>query len=320
MRVLIIASGGGHTGYGVAVAQHLYGKIDEITAVIPKGDTWSKTLISPYVDKIIEIPKPRLPGEGLYKVFTGLPRAFLESLWKIGRYDVAVATGSNHSLAPAIVAKMKGAKLIAIESHDRFWSKGKTVALLEKLGATVAIHWDAQRELYPKGIVGEPIVRKPKYKPTNKGYILVIGGFMGHKQLFDAFLKLDYRNVVIQTGKVNPEKYKKPGWRVFQFDKDFDWWLAHADVVVGHNSTTILESAITYRKPVVIVPNPEWKASASSGEAGILAYILNGVYVEYLTPENLAYAINKARRRVPPIWYDNGAKILAEKILEMGKN
>ena len=319
MRVLIIASGGGHTGYGVAVAQHLHRKVDEITAVIPKNDEWSRELIKPYVDRVIEVPKPRLPGEGLYRVFTGLPRAVLESIWKIGKYDVVVATGSNHSLAPAVVAKLRGARLVAIESHDRFLSKGKTVSLLEKLGAIVAIHWGVQKDLYPNGIVGEPIVRKPKYSPMDKGYILVVGGFMGHKRLFDTFLELEYRNVVMQTGRIDPEKYRKPGWRVFRFDKDLDWWIAHASVVVGHNSTTILEAAVAYRKSIVIVPNPEWKDSASPAEAEILAYILGGRYVYELTPGTLAHAIEKARRyKNPPAFrFRSGAEILAEKILEM---
>ncbi len=316
MKVLIIASGGGHTGYAVAVAQYLYGKA-RIDVVIPKGDSWSRELVKPYADKIIEIPKPRMPSESIYKAFTGMPWAFISSIRNIGKYDVAVATGSNHSLAPAVVAKLRGAKLVAIESHDRFLSKGKTVSILEKMGATIAIHWDLQLDLYPNGIVCKPIVRKPKYKPRNEGYVVVIGGFCGHELLYDAFSKLDIRKAVIQTGRVNPEKYRRPGWRVFQFDKDLEWWISRADVVVGHNSTTILEASINYRKPVVIVPNPRWKASASPEEALILAQLLNGEYVDEITPRNLARAIENARKRQPPRWYRNGAEELAKIIIDI---
>ncbi len=47
-RLLVIASGGGHTGFARAVAEYMPFKVD---FVIPEGDLNSRNLLSPYAEK-----------------------------------------------------------------------------------------------------------------------------------------------------------------------------------------------------------------------------------------------------------------------------
>ncbi|MEM3352383.1 MAG: polysaccharide biosynthesis protein, partial [Saccharolobus sp.] len=49
MGILIIASGGGHTGFARAIAEYLPEKVD---FVIPENDEYSKLMLMKYANKI----------------------------------------------------------------------------------------------------------------------------------------------------------------------------------------------------------------------------------------------------------------------------
>ncbi|ADI32673.1 UDP-N-acetylglucosamine--N-acetylmuramyl-(pentapeptide) pyrophosphoryl-undecaprenol N-acetylglucosamine transferase [Staphylothermus hellenicus] len=318
-NILLIASGGGHTGYIVGIAEKLCEKSSGLTIdiIIPCGDSWSQALLEKYADRILCVPKPRLPGESFVQLLRNIPSALYYSLRRIRRYDIVVASGSNHSLAPALISMLKGSKLYVVESHDRFVTKGKTVALLSSIGGEAVLHWNEQKKLYPRGHVFGPIVRQKKYEISDKGYILAIGGFEGNKKLYDTLVDTELENVVLQTGHVNPEIYKskRPNWIVFRFDPDIDKWIAGAKVVIGHNSVTILEAAVTYRKPVVLIWNPMWKAAATKKDVEIFTRKINGVFLDGLSRDKLLDAIEKAVRNKPPK-YINGADKFAEYLIE----
>jgi len=103
---------------------------------------------------------------------------------------------------------------------------------------------------------------------------------------------------------------------VFRFTRDFGRWLAGARVVVTHFGQTAVDAALTYRKPTVIVYNPEWKTAAGIGDARFLARKLNAVLVEELTLESLEAAVRDAMAR-KPVSYEDGGQRLAEEILEV---
>jgi len=128
MRILITASGGGHTGYAVAIAQRLKNKAELIFAV-PEGDEWSASKVRKY-GEVIHIRKARGPKDPLWRSIPGLAKAFLQSIRRIGQVDVVIATGSNHCVPPSIVGKLKGAKLIAIESSVRFTKASLSIKAL----------------------------------------------------------------------------------------------------------------------------------------------------------------------------------------------
>ncbi len=309
MKVVVTASGGGHTGYAVAIAQHLYELKDvSMLFIVPRGDKWSRSKVEPF-GRVIEVTKARHPNQSLIGSLPRLAKAFLESFRAVPKdYDIFISSGSNHSVPPAYVAKLKGLKIVNIESSVRFTSLSSSFRAIAKVADLNILQWEEQKKLFPDGVVVGPLYEKPVYEPYDGGYILVTGGTYGHRQLFDAVSQLDLDNIVLQTGRVNPEPYRKkhPKWIVFDFDPDFQRWMAGAAIVVTHLGKTVIDAALTYRKPVVIVPNPEWKLTAGWRDAEILAQKLNAEIVKEISPENIAKAIEKSRRKTPPR-YPNGA-------------
>ena len=316
MNVLITASGGGHTGYAVAIAQRLKGKAN-ITFVVPEGDEWSAAKVRRY-GGIIYVKKARGPKDPLWRSIPGLMKALLESIQRIGKVDVIIATGSNHCVPPSIIAKLKGAKLIAIESSVRFTKPSLSIKTLTPIADLIALQWPEQKRLHPKGVVVGPIYELPEYKPWNGGYILVTGGTYGHKLLFDTISKLNLDKVVMQTGRINPEPYKRkhPDWIVFDYDPDFGRWLAGAKVVITHFGKTAIDAVLSYRKPTIIVLNPEWKYTVGEKDAEILARKLNALLIRNITFNNLEKAIHSAIKITLPN-YENGAENLTKFIISI---
>jgi len=314
-KIIITASGGGHTGYAVALAQRLKGKA-EMTFIVPEGDFWSKSKVEKY-GKIVYVRKSRGPKDPLAKAIPGLIKAGIQSLKKIeDSYDVFVSTGSNHSVPPAITAKVRGLKIINIESSVRFTKASLSVRALKYISDLTVLQWPEQKSILPEGVVVGPLFEKPLYSCENKGYILVTGGTYGHKPLFDVINNLDLDNVVLQTGRINPEIYRKkhPEWTVFDFDPEFQKWIAGANIVISHLGKTVIDAALTYKKPTIIVPNPEWTLTAGWPDGEILAKKLNAFLVSKITPENILKAIEEVKNRRPPLFPD-GAKRLAKIIL-----
>ena len=317
VRVVVTASGGGHTGYAVALAQRLHGRAD-LLFIIPKGDVWSRSKVERF-GEVVEVSKPRGPRDSLGKLVLRMPGAFFESLGCVpGGYDVFVSSGSNHSVPPAIVARLKGLRVYNVESSVRFTRPSLSARWLRLFSHVTVLQWEEQLKLHPNGVVYGPFYELPEYEPSDRGYILVTGGTYGHKLLFDAVSELELDNVVLQTGRVDPEPYvrKHPEWTVFRFDPDFGRWIAGASVVVSHLGKTVVDAALTYRKPVVIVPNPEWTLTAGWEDARILARKLNAVVVENISSKTLLEAIEEAKKRKPPT-YPDGAEKLAKEILEL---
>ena len=128
-NVLILAGGGGHTGYGYALAQRLYGKAS-LYFLVPKGDSLSQKRLSKFgrVDVLI---KPRGATTPTHEFIPKLAMAFAQSYNRISReYDVVVSTGSNFCIPPAFFAWMKGIPLVNIESSVRFIKASKTASIL----------------------------------------------------------------------------------------------------------------------------------------------------------------------------------------------
>lgn len=315
-KIVISASGGGHTGYAVALAQRLEGKA-EIIFIVPQNDKWSELKVKPF-GKVFSIKKARGPKDSLIKAIPNLISAFWDSLHVIDRsFNIFVSSGSNHSVPPAFAAKLRGYKIINIESSVRFTKPSLSVRVLKYISDITVLQWPEQKNFLPEGIVVGPLFEKPLYPSKDKGYILVTGGTYGHKKLFDAISKLNYDNVVLQTGRINPKSYKKrhPRWIIFDFDPDFQRWIAGASLVISHLGKTVIDAALTYRKPVIIVPNPEWKLTAGWKDAEILAEKINALLIKKISTENIAKAIIKAKGKVPP-QYPDGAERLAKMIIE----
>jgi UDP-N-acetylglucosamine:LPS N-acetylglucosamine transferase len=121
--------------------------------------------------------------------------------------------------------------------------------------------------------------------------------------------------VVLQTGKVNPEPYRRrhPEWKILEYSTKFYELIAGAEVVVTHFGYTALE-AVVYKKPMVMVLNPELKRTVGKSDAEIFAEKVNAVFIWDVKLEKLLKAIEEAKGRNLPV-FEDGAEKLAEMIL-----
>jgi len=284
--------------------------------LVPEGDELSRERLSKF-GTVGFLTKPRGPKTPHYQFIVGLVKAFLEASKKVSsEYDVVVSTGSNFCILPAFFAWLKGVPIINIESPVRFTEASKTARILQPISAITALHWPEQTRIL-KGTVVGPLLQKPETEPWNGGYILVTGGTFGHKLLFDTIAESNLENIVLQTGPVNTEDYTKkhPEWKVINYTPKFHELLAGAQIVVTHFGSTVLE-ALVYRKPMVIVPNPEWTRTVGAEDAKYLAKKVNAEMVSEVTLGNLLRAIEEEKKRSFPILED-GSAALAELILKL---
>jgi UDP-N-acetylglucosamine:LPS N-acetylglucosamine transferase len=314
-EILILAGGGGHTGYAYALAQVLHEKV-HLSFLIPEGDTLSKERLKKFgeVDQLI---KPRGPKTSTPKFAARLVKACVNSIKKVSRnLDFVVSTGSNFCLIPSFLAWIKGIPLINIESSVRFVKSSKTTHILEPFSTITALHWEEQKKLYKNGKIVGPLLPQPEVQPWEGGYILVTGGTYGHKQLFDVISESKIKNVVMQTGKIDPKPYvtSHPEWKIIPMSNKFYELVAGANIVVTHFGSTVLE-ALIYRKPTVIVPNPEWTRTAGIEDAKHLANKINAVLIKEIKLSRLLDAIDETRHKTSPIFQD-GAQKLGELILD----
>jgi len=313
-RVLILAGGGGHTGYAYALAQALNKKV-ALSFLVPEGDTLSEKRLSKF-GEVMFLIKARGPTTPTHEFAPRLAKAFMDSIGLVSRgFDVVVSTGSNFCIPPAIIAWAKGIPVINIESSVRFLKPSKTARLLQPFSKITVLQWEEQRRLLDGVVVG-PLLPKPEIKPWKGGYILVTGGTYGHKPLFDALAESDLHNIVLQTGRADPTPYVKrhPEWKVIALTKKFHKLLAGAELVITHFGSTALE-AVVYGKPVILVPNPEWTRTASMEDAEYLARKVNAVLVSEIDLKTMLSAIDKARKRKVPTLQD-GAENIASIIID----
>ena len=315
-NVLILAGGGGHTAYGYALAQRLYGRAN-LHFLVPKGDELSYERLAKFgpVDFLL---KPRGAKTPTKEFLPRLAMAFTEAFRKIpSGFDVVVSTGSNFCIPPCLLAWLKGIPIINIESSVRFTKPSKSALLLQPITTITALQWEEQKKLLKRGIVVGPLIPKPEVKPWNGGYILVTGGTLGHKKLFDEISQSKLKNVVLQTGEVDPEPYRKqhPEWTVIKYSAKFYKLIAGAEVVVTHFGYTAME-AVIYKKPMVIVLNPELRRTVGKLDAEIFAKKINAIFIWDIKLSNLLRAIEEAKAKTPPELKD-GAENLATIIMEL---
>jgi len=85
--VLIIASGGGHTGFARAIAEYLSLSSNsyKVDFVIPENDKYSEELLKPFSSQFYYVKKAKEPNQGNTALITNLPRVLVQSL-KIKKY------------------------------------------------------------------------------------------------------------------------------------------------------------------------------------------------------------------------------------------
>ncbi len=319
-KLLLIAGYGGHAGYTYSIAWYL-NKLgfNNNTILVARGYEFLAGKFENF-GEVEYLFLPRKPGEPLYKGLHRWINAFIQSTRSVlkSKPRAVFASGSNFSIPPSLVSKiLLKTPVYTLETIERFTTKSRAVDILVKTGAKVFLHWEEQLELFPRGIVSGPVYEPRIYEPRNQGYILVTTGTLGYKELFDTISQLGLENIVLQTGDVDPEPYKKkhPSWTVFQYTSDIHKWIAGADIVIAHQGGATTSTArFAYGKPVIIVYNPRVSLGASKKDVEIYAEKIKAVFLDKPDPRLLRRAIDEVEKT--SLNYENGALFIAKKLLE----
>jgi UDP-N-acetylglucosamine:LPS N-acetylglucosamine transferase len=318
MKVLLTAGGGGHTGYALALATALKPKA-KLIFLIDKKDGLSRARLSP-LGEVVSVTKPRQPGMPLWKFICRFIICGFQSLWiwLKHRPDVVVSTGSNIAIPICIVAKLLGSRIVNVEDSVRIFSSSKTSKYLDLISEVTLLQWKEQSEFHSKKgrYVG---LLLPNVKPsTRNGKIIISPGSFGFKELYNAAVRTNLKDVMMTVGDLNPDAYSKPGWIVIDRLIGLDEVLASAKVVVTHLGYTIWE-AVNYGVPAVVVPNPKWRRSSVSEVDRVAKFVQEkgyGLYLpaEELTPERLEEAVRHAQQ-MSPASVDRGTEKAAQIII-----
>ena len=324
VRILLTASGGGHTGFAVAVASYIPEDVG-IVFTVGSGDTFSWAKIAALGREnvsVVELPYGRKPWGSLVGAVPRLSSAFLLSLARLPKVSSALCTGHNNCVPPCIASRLRGTPLVSLEDVYRLYSRSRSISLLSRFSRYVALHWQEQENLYPrKGLVVGPVYEPPRYESRDDGFILVTAGSFGYEELFDVFADLVVdglisERVILQTGHVPPEKYKEKGLEAFSFDPDIDKYISRARIVVTHQGMTAINSALGYGKPTVIVYNPAWRLAATAQEVERVARIVG---IEFVPGPYRDRLLDALRRASPPDRdrFEVGAMRLARLLLDL---
>ena len=314
-KILILAGGGGHTGYAQILAEELKGRM-ELSFLAPDDEPISVRRLEGY-GPVRTMTKPRHPTTPTLTFTWRLFKAFYEALSRVpSDIDVVVSTGSSFCVPPAIVAWMRGIPVVNLESRVKLTKPSGTASLLRRFSRLTALQWEEQR-VFLEGRVFGPLLPRRLVEPRDGGYVLVSGGTYGYKELFDALDETDLENVVLQTGKIDGGSYAKAhlGWRVLSYSDRFYELIAGARVVVSPPGGTPVE-AVAYGKPVVIVEYPAWTKAADPEETRLFAEKIGASLMTDVTAEKLVSAINEAQRK-PSKVLEAGNEELVEAILSI---
>lgn len=304
---MVAAGYGGHAGYSFAVVHELKKSADaDVLILVPKGYGFLVERFKSY-GKVLTLPLPRKPGEGLLTSLPRWPAALARSMKLSVEHEASdvFASGSNFSVSVALAyCFLRRARVWTLEAIERLTVPSRAVRLLAMLGSRVFLHWEEQLEMYPRGEVVGPLYEPPLYEPRDEGYVLVTTGTLGHKALYDALEGLGLERAVLQTGDVDPEPYvrRNPGWRGFRYASDIHRWIAGASIVIAQQGLTPAIARLAYGKPTVVVWNPRVTLGAPKEDVKRYTEMIDAVFVDSITPASLKRSLKDAEgagRRSP---------------------
>lgn len=91
-------------------------------------------------------------GNGRLAFFTAYVALFMECrrIWKKYHPKVIISTGSNIAVPLFLYGKLKGSKLIFIETRAKVYSKTTTGFIVGKLADKVFVQWPEMKQFYPR--------------------------------------------------------------------------------------------------------------------------------------------------------------------------
>ncbi len=272
--ITIISGGGGHARLALGIAEVL----KELKINFNVFHTGSK-LENEWFQNYENYPilRPTRPMERIKpKELIVAYKKVLRQSKKIGR--IIISSGASLSFVVSTVGKLKGSKIINFEVPDRIRYHSQTFSLLSKISWVDIVSWREQKIKESTEVLNGVILPKPLVKPKKGKYVLISTGTtqIGAntiQRIVDKVISIGEKAKVLYHGKgqiKNAEVIKE-----YLHQKEVEKLIANAKLVISHPGYTAFESAINYKKPVILIVPEEYKKGPKKEDAMLLSKKLN---------------------------------------------
>lgn len=250
----------------------------------------------------------------------GNPIAMLKGAWhnlrsarasiRRRRPDVVITTGAGAMFLPSLLAKMQGAKIIAIESFARFEQPSLFGRMIAPFADVQIIQSAALAKIYPKALLFDPFRKLDAPRPAKSPLIFAtVGATLPFPRLTEGVAALKRagrisQRVVLQTGiggRVpgdDPDDLEQ--LETLPFDQVQEL-LRDADIVITHGGTGSIITALREGCHVIALPRRFDRAEHYDDhqEQIVEAFATRGLLQEADDADDVAKAIESTHARKP---------------------
>jgi len=236
-KVVFTASHGGHLGQAMRLRQDL--RPDAVIVATKEGES------SYPRDRIATVPTLN----NLPNWIRNLVRSAI--LAHRLRPDIVVALGCRDVAFFCAWSKLVGARLFLVESFARVRTPSRFLRILAPLADRIFVQW-------PELLVRPIYALRPPVAHPIRQVLVVVGTFRNGMdrllRIVDEACPLPGSPAV--TCQIGNSKYipKTANWYRWKPARDFQDDISHADLIVTHDGSNTIATALEATKPVVVVP------------------------------------------------------------------
>jgi UDP-N-acetylglucosamine--N-acetylmuramyl-(pentapeptide) pyrophosphoryl-undecaprenol N-acetylglucosamine transferase len=257
------------------------------------------------------------------KMLAAMARNLVQSIRILAkeRPDVILTTGAGAVFWTALLGRLTGARLILVESFARFRGPSKFGLMVKPFATDLIVQSPQLKRRWPAALIFDPFRMLEGPRPAKQPLMLVtVGATLPFERLIEGMKELVDRGevpeqVVLQTGRGSRFAQGEDGRSRTVATLDFEDLkriLRDADIVVTHGGTGSLITALREGCRVVAMPRRfEHKELYDDHQIEIItAFAERGLIEVALEPSQLGAAIERARRKVPPMATTDPSELL----------
>jgi UDP-N-acetylglucosamine--N-acetylmuramyl-(pentapeptide) pyrophosphoryl-undecaprenol N-acetylglucosamine transferase len=225
------------------------------------------------------------------------------------RPDVVITTGAGAMYWTALSARLRGAKVILIDSFARFDAPSKFARGLKPFATETIVQSAALKDHWPEAKLFDPFRRIEGTPPPKQALLFAtVGATLGFPRLVDSVLNLKAsgrlpERVILQIGEVDPPRDVPEGVEIRQsipFD-EVQAILRDAAFVVCHGGTGSLITALRAGCRTIAMPRrfPLGEHYDDHQEEITAAFAARGLVEPALDTDDLGDCIERAREKPP---------------------
>ena len=182
---------------------------------------------------------------------------------------IVISFGCRDVAFFCLFSKLIGGRLVLVESFARVRTPSRFLRTLAPLADRIFVQWPELRAGVPASTLVQPVysLRRPVAGRVRK-VLVVVGTFRGGMdrllQLIDGASPLPGSPLV--TCQIGHSKYvpHTAQWYRWKPDQEFQDDISEADLIITHDGSNTIASALEAAKPVVVVPRTPFELDYDS--------------------------------------------------------